>query len=528
MSFQACLQDVPALTQARCLYLSSPPPSVDPSELCEEHGEVLSMFCLDDLEPLCEQCAEERHAEHRAYQLTDAALDCKEELETSLKELNVKLIHYRGVSQTRQQAFRYNQAEAELTEEHVKREFETLHQFLEQEEAGRLQALREERGEKMRAAEERRDEINQVIKSLEEKIRLAEEVIDAGGDGSKFLQDYKDTLNSSSMADRKPQKIYRPLINVAKHLGNLQYAVWEKMRDVAPLTPVTLDSRTAGPSLEVSSGLSSVLICPEPSLQTSGGAVDALENPERFHPSSCILGTEGFSSGVHSWTVEVGYADNWTLGVAAQWVRRKVEVEVCPAAGLWCIGRRERTYQALATPPKILRIKNAHSLRKVRMMFNWEEGTLTFADAVTNEHLYTFTHRFSEVVFPYFESAAPGGSLALLPQRVNVSVELDCEPGEDPLLISEEERKKNKLEPTMVFFTSLIDDDCEMINGYSTDDKKPKPKPKPKSRNSTNNNKTAAKKQTNKKRFNVTYHVSLNRALNDTHDQNGYRENADN
>ncbi|XP_029943334.1 tripartite motif-containing protein 35-like [Salarias fasciatus] len=107
----------------------------------------------------------------------------------------MKMLHCRKVSQTCQQASRHNQAEAKLAEDHVKREFETLHQFLRREEAARLQALRGEQDEKTRGAEQRRDEINQVIKSLEEKIQLAEEVIDAGGDGVKFLQDYKDTLN---------------------------------------------------------------------------------------------------------------------------------------------------------------------------------------------------------------------------------------------------------------------------------------------------------------------------------------------
>lgn len=70
----------------------------------------------------------------------------------------------------------------------MKKEFESLHQFLSEEEATRLHALWEKREEKKREAEERRDRMNQVIKSLEEKIQLIEEELDAEGDGAEFLE----------------------------------------------------------------------------------------------------------------------------------------------------------------------------------------------------------------------------------------------------------------------------------------------------------------------------------------------------
>lgn len=57
--------------------LAAPPWSVDSAERCEEHGESLSMFCLDDLEPLCQQCSAVSHEGHRVYLLTEAATDCK-------------------------------------------------------------------------------------------------------------------------------------------------------------------------------------------------------------------------------------------------------------------------------------------------------------------------------------------------------------------------------------------------------------------------------------------------------------------
>ncbi|KAF1394939.1 hypothetical protein PFLUV_G00006320 [Perca fluviatilis] len=317
------------LHQAEAEDLTSTPRSVDSPERCEEHEESLSMFCLDDLEPLCEQCAAVSHAGHRVYLLTEAATDCKEELRTSLNVLKKKMISFEVVTQTCQHVSRHNQGEAKLTEEHIKNDFESLHQFLREEEAARLLVLREEWEEKKRGAEEEIDRMNRMIKSLEEKIQLVEEELDAGGDGVGFLEHYQDTM--SSTRHREPQKVCRPLIDVAKHLGNLQYAEWEKMKHIAPYTPVTLDPRTAGQSLRVSPGLNSFHINPGPShgLEQSLDLAVPIpcDNPERFHPSSRILAREGFESGLHCWDIAVGATNNWTIGVAAQSVSRKAEFE---------------------------------------------------------------------------------------------------------------------------------------------------------------------------------------------------------
>ncbi|XP_076583679.1 E3 ubiquitin-protein ligase TRIM35-like [Chaetodon auriga] len=227
-----------------------------------------------------------------------------EELQTSLNGLEERKINFEKVTQTCQHARRHNQAEAKLTEEHIKREFEGLHQFLREEEAARLLVLQENQEEKKKEAEEQKDRLNQVIKSLEEKIQLIEEELDGGGDGVKFLEHYQDTMNSTWTDNREPQRVCRPLVDVAKHLGNLQYAVWEKMKHIAPYTPVTLDPRTAGQSLSVSPALNSVRITPGPPRrleQSLDVAVPVPANPERFHPYPCILAREGFDSGVHCW-----------------------------------------------------------------------------------------------------------------------------------------------------------------------------------------------------------------------------------
>ncbi|XP_051241501.1 E3 ubiquitin-protein ligase TRIM39-like [Dicentrarchus labrax] len=519
------------LTGTEAEGLVSPPWSVDSPEQCEEHGESLSTFCLDDLEPLCKECAAVSHAGHRVYLLTEAATDCKEELKTSVNGLKTKMTHFEEVTQTCEHASRHNQAEAKFIEEQMKKEFESLHQFLREEEAARLLALREEKEEKKREGENQIDKMNQVIKSLEEKIQLVEEELDAGGDGVKFLECYKDTINS-----KEPQKVCRPLIDVAKHLGNLPYAVWEKMKHITPYTPVTLDPRTASHTLRVSTGLNSIHIIPGSSQGLDHSldvAVPAPANPERFHPYSCILAREGFDSGVHCWDIEVGDTDNWTVGVAAQSLSRRTEFEAFPEAGLWCISLRDGEYQALTTPSEALNLENSHRLSRVHVTLDWDEGTLEFMNADTETRLFTFRHCFTEKVYPYFESISLGGCLTVLAQRVKVSVESDFVSVEDTTLTEEDQVTKSNSctegdvntamtnsNSKMSEFMHLTEDNNSIC---SLREKKTPPqrraskdqliKRKPTGTEKAKDNRSAVKKQSSKPRFSVTYHVSLNRAL---------------
>ncbi|XP_041838126.1 zinc-binding protein A33-like [Melanotaenia boesemani] len=410
----------------------------------------------------------------------------------------------------------------------MKKEFEKFHQFLRQEEAARLLALRLEKEEKISKAEERIAKMNQVIKSLEEKIQLIEGELDAGGDGTEFLQHYQDTMSSTWINHMMPQKLCRPLLDVAKHLGNLLYAVWEKIKHIAPYTPVTLDPRTAGQSLRVSPELNRVQITSGPLLESEKDIDEIFPvpaNPERFHHTSCILTKEGFTTGEHSWDIEVGNINNWTLGVAAQSVPRRGEFEVCPEAGLWCISLQDGEYRALTSPTKILNFDNSHHLSKVHVRLDCDGGMLEFRNADTGVLIFTFTHCFAEIVYPYFESIYVGGSLAVLAQEVNISLGSDYNSLEGTAIILEDQEMKSQ-SPSENNIVTDSNSTIKIDVGHLIEDKEAKAicpirenTTKPSEKVNRLNNTTAIRKHIRKTRYNVTYHVSLNRALNNINNE---------
>lgn len=214
--------------------------------------------------------------------------------------------------------------------------------------------------------------------------------------------------------------------------------------------------------------------------------------------------------------------------MAAQSVSRGEEFEACPEAGLWCISLRDGEYRALTTPSQTLHLDKSHHLQRVRVRLNWDEEKLEFMNADTDTHLFTFRHGFAEKVYPYFESISACGGLAVLAQRVNVSVGSHLED-----TATKETQESEMITPVTnkkaVDCLHVTKDENPSVcskNESNTKLERPaaeqKLRTKSTRRQKTSGNKPAVKKQpTSKPKFRVTYHVSLNRALNIINNESG-------
>ncbi|KAJ8275462.1 hypothetical protein COCON_G00072140 [Conger conger] len=160
--------------------------------LCSLHSEKLKLFCLEDETPICVICQTSRkHRSHEMQPVQEASEDYKEKLRTALAPLQKKLKAFNAVKLICDQTAEHIKSQAKHTERQIKMEFEKLQQFLKDEEAARITALRKEEEQKSQMMKEKIEKMTEEISSLSEQIRAIEQEL--GAEDVSFLQSYKDT-----------------------------------------------------------------------------------------------------------------------------------------------------------------------------------------------------------------------------------------------------------------------------------------------------------------------------------------------
>ncbi|XP_055015601.1 zinc-binding protein A33-like [Boleophthalmus pectinirostris] len=359
--------------------------------VCELHKEDLKLFCKDHLQLICLICRDSKqHVGHTIRPINEEAPVIREKLQDKLKPLKDKIQELSKRKQHFIETVSHIKTQRCTAETRIGEHFQKLHQFLEKEQQNRIQALMAEEEKKMKSLKDKMAEMDREIQALSEIIASAEKQLEASD--SSVLLEYKVTVKRLKHCPpvEMPELGLGALIDQAKHLGNLDFNIWNNMKNLVEYYPVILDPNTAHPELALSEDLTSVKCVNEQRIP---------DIPERFTSYFRVQGSDGYSSGNHSWEVEVSGKENWSVGVVSESVQRKGKMD----AGNWGMYFINGKYKVVSQP-ETFKLLNLTNLSRVRLILDCDKETLSFHDPDTYLCLYKFTNvkSFSERLFPSF------------------------------------------------------------------------------------------------------------------------------
>uniref|UniRef100_A0A8C4FGG6 RING-type E3 ubiquitin transferase n=1 Tax=Catagonus wagneri TaxID=51154 RepID=A0A8C4FGG6_9CETA len=369
-------------------------PSLQTRDLCQEHKELLKLFCEDDQSPICVVCRESReHRPHRVVPIKEAVQEYKLKLEQDMKYLREEMMKTGKLQAKEEQTLAEWQEKVKERRERIMAEFAKMDLFLMEEKQRLLQALKEEEEEVVAKLQKSTALLEQQSRSLEMLSLQLEDKSERAP--LQMLQDMRDLLGrKNNLSVQYPEATPTKLKTVCRVPGQIE-VLKSFQEDVVP------DPATAYPYL---------LLYESRQRRYLSTPVDATGyGKDRFLAYPCVVGQETFSSGRHYWEVGMNLTGDalWALGVCRDSVSRRRRVPKSPENGFWvvqlCKGKR---YAPVASP--LMPITLTEPPSHVGVFLDFEAGEVSFYNVSDGSHLHTYSQpAFPGPLQPFFCLGAP-------------------------------------------------------------------------------------------------------------------------
>ncbi|XP_033821134.1 E3 ubiquitin-protein ligase TRIM21-like [Periophthalmus magnuspinnatus] len=373
--------------------------------MCSEHDKPLELFCLRDQVCVCMACTILDHKNHDIIPL-------KEEFDNrqgSLKQIKSENRHLIEERQDKVQKVRQS---VELSRSCAQREMNNGMVFFNAVLEIVQTSMAEFQNEILTKQRANEKEADALISELESEICQLEGrdvkmgQIACSDDYLHAIQSFKSLKIAPKMKDWSLVK-YAPTLfecTVKKAVAKLEHSFMDQKKLLTPQAElrrlqqhavnITLDPDTASPWLTLSDDRKEV--------SDRGKKTAVPHNPQRFSNFLCVLGKQGFNSGKFYYEVQVKRNENWDVGVVKESIDKKDKNFLFSKNGTWAVMLRDRDkYSASASPRVELLVKSV--LQRLGVFVDYELGLVSFYNAETAEHLYSFTNcNFFGKLYPFF------------------------------------------------------------------------------------------------------------------------------
>uniref|UniRef100_A0A8C9M4N9 Tripartite motif containing 10 n=1 Tax=Panthera tigris altaica TaxID=74533 RepID=A0A8C9M4N9_PANTA len=366
----------------------APTPGLDEEDVCKEHGEKIYFFCEDDETQLCVLCREAwAHRAHTVRFLEDAAGPYREQIQKCLECLRKEREEIQRIQARENQRTQVLLSQVATKRQKVIFEFAYLSQFLEEQQSVLLAQLEALDADILRQREEFDVLVSEEMCRFGSLISELEEKNERPARG--LLTDIRSTLlRCETRKCRRPEAVSPELGQRIRDFPQQAVPLQREVKLFLEKLCFELDYEPACLSLDPQTSHPKLLLSEDHQrAQFSYKWQSSPDNPERFDRATCVLARGGFTGGRHTWLVklDLAHGGSCTVGVA-----------------------REDVLGSFPT-----RLALEEQPRQVRVSLDYEVGWVTFANAVSQQPIYTFTASFTQKVLPFFGLWGRGSSFSL-------------------------------------------------------------------------------------------------------------------